>query len=186
MKAQSISVSKLFNNEGQIPGLKKNPRYIKDDKFALLVKSLQDDPEMLELRELIVYPLQPDHYVVIAGNMRLRAAEEIGLTSMPCKVLPHDFPIKKMEAVLMKDNSDDFGQWSWDDIFNEWDTEEIKTWGVNVHFPKQMESTDTPTGNQTTQIVLEYTIEDFQRVSDYLAKISDNPEQAVWKLCGFE
>lgn len=185
MKTQNISVAKLFNNEGQIPGLKKNPRFIKDDKFALLVKSLQDDPEMLELRELIVYPLQPDHFVVIAGNMRLRAAEEIGLTFMPCKVLPNDFPIKKMEAVLIKDNSN-FGQNDFDLLFSEWDTEELRSWGVDVHFPRDTAATDPPTGVQTTQIVLEYTLQDFERVRDYLAKISDNPEQAVWKLCGFE
>ena len=31
-----------------------NPRLIKDDKFANLVKSVKDFPEMLELRPIVV------------------------------------------------------------------------------------------------------------------------------------
>lgn len=185
MKTKNINLSKLFPNEGQIPGLKKNPRALDETKFEQLKKSIQDDPEMLELRELIVYPLEEGvHYVVIGGNMRLRAAEDLGLTSLPCKILPNDFPIKKMEAILVKDNVS-YGRWDWDEIFNGWDTEELKQWGMEIHFPRDTTPTDHNQVEITT-IKLEYTLEDYVKVRDYLAKISDNPEQAVWKLCGFE
>jgi len=52
MKAELIEISKIKCNTGQIEGLPKNPRLIKDDKYEKLLKSIQEDPEMLELREL--------------------------------------------------------------------------------------------------------------------------------------
>jgi len=48
MKTQLIKLAKLKNNTGQIDGLPKNPRFLRDDKFEKLKKSLTDDPEMME------------------------------------------------------------------------------------------------------------------------------------------
>jgi len=69
MKIQKIDIKKVKPNEGQIKGLPKNPRVIKDEKYNKLLKSIKEDPEMLELRELIVYPVD-DVYVTVCGNMR--------------------------------------------------------------------------------------------------------------------
>ena len=68
IKTELINISLIENNTGQIVGLPKNPRFIKDDKFKKLVKSIQDLPEMLEMRELIIFPFKKK-YVVIGGNM---------------------------------------------------------------------------------------------------------------------
>lgn len=73
MNAQMIPTSRLRCNEGQLEGLPSNPRYIKDEKFELLKRSLQESPEMLHLRELLVFPHE-DTFIVIGGNMRLRAS----------------------------------------------------------------------------------------------------------------
>lgn len=66
-----ISTKNLLPNKGQIYGLPKNPRFIKDDRFAALVKSISDDPEMMDLRPLIVYPFDDGgdaKFIVIGGN----------------------------------------------------------------------------------------------------------------------
>ena len=97
MKSKSIQLTKIQPNTGQIDGLPKNPRIIKDEKFKQLVKSIQEDPEMLDLRELIVYPLNGE-YVVIAGNMRLNALKELGHTEAPCKVLDEKTTPEKLRA----------------------------------------------------------------------------------------
>lgn len=104
MNTQHIAITKLQCNEGQVEGLPRNPRFIKDERFEKLKKSLQDDPEMLQLRELIVYP-HGNKFVVIGGNMRLRAAKQLGFKEMPCKVLPEDTPIEKLKAYTIKDNN---------------------------------------------------------------------------------
>lgn len=127
---QNIPVALLQCNEGQIEGLPRNPRFIKDERFKKLVKSLQDDPEMLDLRELIVYP-HGKHFVVIGGNMRLRAGKELGFETMPCKILPADTPIEKLKAYVIKDNNA-FGNDDFDLLANEWDTEFLEDCGFDL------------------------------------------------------
>lgn len=126
---QNIPVALLQCNEGQIEGLPRNPRFIKDERFKKLVKSLQDDPEMLDLRELIVYP-HGKHFVVIGGNMRLRAGKELGFETMPCKVLPVDTPIEKLKAYVIKDNNA-FGNDDFDLLANEWDADFLEDCGFD-------------------------------------------------------
>lgn len=130
MQAQSIKTSKIRPNTGQIDGLPQNPRLLKDDRFHKLVKSIQDDPEMLDLRELIVVP-KDGIYVVIAGNMRLRAMQELKMKEAPCKVLPADTTIEKLKAYTIKDNVP-FGEHDWSALANEWDAGELADWGLDT------------------------------------------------------
>lgn len=130
MQAQSIKITKLVGNTGQIEGLPKNPRFIRDDKFAKLVQSIKDDPEMLDLRELLVIP-HGKEYVVIGGNMRLRAMIECGHKEAPCKVLDKATPPEKLRAYAAKDNVG-FGEWDWDQLANEWDAEDLSKWGMDL------------------------------------------------------
>jgi len=158
MISQIISINKLKNNTGQIEGLPKNPRLLKDDKFKKLVKSIKDDPEMLQLREVIAYELN-NELIVIAGNMRLGACKELGLKEIPVKILPQDTTVEKLKAYTIKDNLG-YGEWSWDDIANEWDMEQLEGWGMDlpVFDYKEIEAEeddfDVPDGGIETDIVL--------------------------------
>ena len=125
---QKIQLSKINLNNGQVEGVPKNPRFIKDDKFERLKKSIQEDPEMIELRELIVVPHE-DKYVCIAGNMRLRALRELGYKEAPCKVI--DYDNLKLRAIATKDNIP-YGEWDWDLVANEWNTDELSEWGLDL------------------------------------------------------
>ena len=125
---QTIDISLLELNEGQLPGLPKNPRWIKDERYAALKKSIEDAPEMLEARTLLVYPLDNGHYIVIGGNMRLRACRELGLKELPCYVFKKDTPVKKLQEYTIKDNVE-FGNVDWELIANEWDTGDLADWG---------------------------------------------------------
>lgn len=136
MKIELLSIKELSFNTGQIPGLPQNPRLIKDQKFWALVKSLQEDPEMLALRELIVYPFN-NEYVVIGGNMRLKAMQHLKFSNTPCKILDEDTPIEKLKAYTIKDNLA-YGEMDWDIINNEWDIDELMAWGMDI--PEAIES----------------------------------------------
>lgn len=129
-KVTNLKTSQLELNTGQIPGVPKNPRFIRDNRFAALKKSIEDAPEMLTLRELIVYPLGK-MYVVICGNMRLRACREIGYKELPCKVLQEDTPPEKLREYAIKDNNG-FGEDDWDLLANEWEADELKDWGIEL------------------------------------------------------
>ena len=130
MKQQLVKISQLKNNTGQIKGLPKNPRILKDDKFEKLKKSIHEDPEMLELREIIAYD-NNGKLVVICGNMRLRAMQDLGIKEAPTKILPPETPIEKLKAYVIKDNVS-FGEHNWDTLANEWDAEQLTEWGLDI------------------------------------------------------
>jgi len=127
---KDIDIKRLELNKGQVEGLPKNPRFIRDERYKALVKSIEDAPEMLRLRELIVVE-HGNKFVVIGGNMRLRACKELGFTSVPCKVLPADTPVAKLREYAIKDNNG-FGEDDWDILANEWDAEELEDWGMET------------------------------------------------------
>lgn len=176
-----LPLSKLFNNDGQIEGLPKNPRYIKDHKFDKLVMSIEEDPELLLLKELWVVPYG-DMYVIIAGNMRFRAAKTLGYTQLPCKVIPNHVSVDKLRAFAMKDNIP-YGEHNWEDLHNEWDAQELTHWGLDIEFP----TTEEPEQQEPIErpvIKLEYSQDDYEVVKAQLSKINSSPEQAVWLLLG--
>ena len=127
---QDIDIKRLELNKGQVEGLPKNPRFIRDERYKALVKSIEDAPEMLKLRELIVVE-HGSKFVVIGGNMRLRACKELGMETVPCKVLPADTPVAKLREYAIKDNNG-FGEDDRDVLANEWDAEELEDWGVEL------------------------------------------------------
>jgi ParB-like chromosome segregation protein Spo0J len=130
MKTEIVKISQLKTNNGQIEGLPKNPRFLKDEKFEKLKKSLQEDPEMLELREIIAYD-NNGQLVVICGNMRLRAMQDLGIKEAPTKILPTETSIEKLKAYTIKDNVG-FGEHDWEILANEWDVEQLEDWGLDV------------------------------------------------------
>jgi hypothetical protein len=108
----------------------KNPRQIKDDKFKKLVQSIREFPDMLNKRPLICFTDVDGKYVVLGGNMRLKAAQEVGLKEMPI-ILADDWTQEQKDEFLIKDNVG-FGEWNWDELANEWDSELLDKWGLDV------------------------------------------------------
>jgi hypothetical protein len=151
LQSQLIQISKLKTNEGQIPDVPKNPRFIKNERFEKLVKSLQDNPEMLSARELLVYQYE-NQFIVIGGNMRLRAAKELGYKELPCKILT-DLTSEQIRAIVIKDNVS-FGNDDFESLSNEWDSLELEEWGIEVpNFVNTLEI------NQMTEDELDFTEE---------------------------
>lgn len=131
-KLQKLSLSKLRLNTGQIPGVPKNPRFIKDERFEALKKSIQDAPEMLELREIVAYDYNGE-LVIIMGNMRYRAMKELGYKDAPVKILPTETTAEKLREYIIKDNIA-FGQNDWDVMANEFNLDELTEWGLECDF----------------------------------------------------
>lgn len=145
MQAKTIKLSDLHLNTGQIKDVPKNPRFIKDERYEALKKSIEDDPEMLQLRELVAYDNNGE-LVVILGNMRYRAMKDLGYKDAPVKVLPVETDAKKLRAYIQKDNIA-FGQNDWDLLGNEWDVAELEDFGLECDFLTDL---DIDKGNENT------------------------------------
>ena len=130
VQAVRIPIAKIEPNKGQIEGLPANPRFIRDEKFKKLVKSIEDNPEMTALREVLVYP-HAGKYVIIGGNMRYRAMKELGYKDAICKVLPENTTPEQLQAYTIKDNAG-FGEWDFDLLANDWDAGLLCDWGVDI------------------------------------------------------
>ena len=125
-----LPIAQLEENKGQIDGLPANPRNIQPDKLAKLKRSILGNPEMLQLRGILVYP-HGDKYIVIGDNMRLRAMVELGITSAPCIVIPSHVTADKLRAYTILDNSS-MGEWDWQALQLEWDTAQLDNWGIDL------------------------------------------------------
>ena len=140
MLIQSVKISDLSPNTGQVEGLPKNPRIIKDERYKKLLKSIKEDPEMLQLREVIAYRYK-GLLIVIAGNMRLKACKELGFKEIPCKILPEDTPLQKLKAYTIKDNVA-FGDHDFELLELDWEIEELEGWGVEMPVQKDLNEED--------------------------------------------
>lgn len=137
MERKELNVSLITPNKGQVPGLPRNPRLVKKERYEATRRSIEESPEMLELRELIVVEYMDGKYVVVCGNLRLRACKELGYKTVPCKVLPADTPAKKLREYASKDNIN-YGENDKDIIANEWAKyqSELANWGMEFEQPK--------------------------------------------------
>jgi DNA modification methylase len=103
-----------------------NPRLVKDDKFAKLVQSIKDFPQMLDIRPIVVNK----DMIVLGGNMRLKACKEAGLKEIPI-IKAEDLTEEQQREFIIKDNVG-YGEWDWELIANEWDTQKLNEWGLDI------------------------------------------------------
>lgn len=135
---KEIAVSLLDYNKGQLDGLPKNPRFFRDYRYEAMKKSISDSPEMLQLRELIVYPVE-ERFIVVCGNLRLRACRELGYKELPCKVLDVTTPVIKLREYATKDNVN-FGENDMDIMCHEWNKSELQDWGIEFEEEKKKDA----------------------------------------------
>ncbi len=147
MKIVKVKISEIKLNES-------NPRFIKDDKFKKLVKSIKDLPQMLDIRPIVVNK----DMMVLGGNMRLKACVEAGLSEVPI-IIADNLTKEQEKEFLIKDNVSG-GEWDWNMIANEWNEVELIEWGLDLplDFQTELEAEedefDVPEGGIETDIVL--------------------------------
>jgi len=147
---QVVSINQIKPNPS-------NPRLIKDDKFKKLVQSLKDFPEMANVRPIVVN----QDMVILGGNMRFKAMKEAKWKEIPVELVNWDEA--KQREFIIKDNVG-FGEWDWDDLANNWDTEDLDKWGLNVpQFGAE----------------IDYSILDSEDISEQLENMTDGVKKAI-------
>jgi hypothetical protein len=126
MEYKKISEIKLLEN---------NPRTISDRQFKILCTSIKKNIDYFEARPLILSD-RTGELVVIAGNQRYKAAESLGLKEVPTYLMKNLTEETEREIVI-RDNISN-GDWDFDLLANEWNTEELQDWGLEG-FPFESE-----------------------------------------------
>ena len=171
---QTVKTKDIIANEN-------NPRVIKDDKFKKLVQSIKDFPQMLQLRPIVVN----DEMVVLGGNMRLRAVQEVGLKEVPI-IKASDLTPEQQKEFIIKDNVG-FGEWDWDVLANEWEPELLSAWGldvwqqpVEVDYSDKNKEIDTDFTEQQYTFKLEYSEDEYTQLKSKLQAIGQTPEKVFY------
>ena len=85
---------------------------------------------MLEKRPLVCFTDTDGKFVVLGGNMRLKALSDIGAKEVPI-ILADDWTEEQKARFLISDNVG-FGEWDWDALANEWDAQQLEEWGLEL------------------------------------------------------
>lgn len=133
-----LDLSLLEANTGQLEGVSANPRKQSKEEYERLKKSLEEDPEFMEYRELLVVPHR-DKYVVVCGNMRIKALAAMGIKKAWCKVLPTD--PEKIRRYIIKDDVS-YGEWDADMLTEQWGDLPLTEWGLELQDADMSIATD--------------------------------------------
>ena len=177
-----------------------NPRFIHDRDFEILCQSIENNPDYFEARPLLCTP----DLVVFAGNMRLRAAKHMKLKQVPVVVM--DITPERVRELMVRDNIQN-GEWDVEALSAGFEMEELKAWGMpeftfggaaegeessddeeraDVDYSVKNREINTDEFEDKCALVLNYTLEDYEKVKSALFKIADTPEQAVFQLLKLE
>ena len=126
MKSKTVKISDIKRNPN-------NPRLIKDDKYMKLVESIRTFPEMMEKRPIVCVTDVDGKIFPLGGNMRLKALQELKYKEIPDSwvQMADEWTEEQRNEFVIKDNVG-FGEWDWDILANEWDTEKLEDWGLDV------------------------------------------------------
>jgi hypothetical protein len=184
-----------------IKGNPKNPRVIKNERFAKLVHSIQTLPGYMELRPIII----DEDNMVLGGNMRLKASLHLGnkmvWTDQFTKSMSDEMNILALEEgrepktyleycaeIIIKDNSN-AGEWEYDMLANEWDSVQLDDWMVPVwknqddlDYSKKNEELDMDGMDKSMNLILKFEEKTYYEIKNKLSKINPDASQALIKL----
>lgn len=154
MRIENMKISDIKPNQ-------ENPRTISSEMYEKLKKSLQDFPEMLETRPLVI----DENNVVLGGNMRLKVLQDLGYEDVPVKQVT-DWTEEQKKEFIVKDNVG-YGEWDWDILANEWDVEQLEDWGLeevgfDINADEFSEDFSLPDGDKPPFQQMTFTLADEQ------------------------
>ncbi len=160
----------------EIKANKENPRILKDEKYRQLKKSIQDFPEMLELREIVV----DENYVILGGNMRYKVLKDLKFETVNAKIVTGLSDEQKKEFIV-KDNVN-VGDWDFE-LLSSWDSDSLKDWGLDLEFDTYENSEiDVYSYPDKIKMIFEFTQEEYSKINGALSKINANKELALLEL----
>jgi hypothetical protein len=165
-QVQTLPISAVKQNTGQIAGLPSNPRQWTQTDIDRIAKSLEETPELFNARPLIVYP-HNEEYIIMGGNLRYEGAKKNGMLNVPVHILPEGMSIDKLKEIVVKDNGS-FGEWDMDALANEWDDLPLEEWGVdvpkwdNINPDDLSDEFSLPSGDKEPFQQMTFTLADFQ------------------------
>ncbi len=162
-----------------------NPRLIKDAAFKTLCQSIKANPDYFETRPC----LYNKEGFVFAGNMRLRAAIEIGLKEVPAALL--DVTPEREKELMIRDNVQN-GEWNTDLLSASFEMTDLENWGIDlgqfgVFKNRDNQEVNTEGMGDESKVVFKFSAEKYMEILGGLERakrdlVLDNNEAVLEKL----
>ena len=157
-----------------------NPRVVRNEKFQKLKQSITEFPKMLSLRPMVI----DEKNVVLGGNMRLRALQELGFTDVDDAWVKRssDLTEEEKKRFIITDNVA-FGEWDWDTLANDWDVVDLEAWGLEIPFyDEEVKEEESKEEEEFKTLELNFNAWDYKNVVARLKQIdSKSLESALIK-----
>lgn len=189
-----------------------NPRIIRDERYRKLVRSIAQFPKMLDVRGIVVDGTR----TIMGGNQRYRAicdilkmpdSELAGVLRehpdslarwerirdkkghIPANWILHadNFTPDELRRFIISDNVE-FGEHDWDALANEWSSEELTDWGVDVpgfdgvDYSGKNQEIDTDAMADEMVLSFKFQPDQYFEVKAALEEIAETPEAALLTL----
>jgi ParB-like chromosome segregation protein Spo0J len=188
-KQRQMKISKLKNNPN-------NPRFIKDDKFEKLKKSISEFPEIMEKRPIVCVTDDDGKLYPLGGNMRLKALQELGYKEISDNwiLLADEWTEEQRREFVIKDNVG-FGEWNWEELANAWDSEKLEEWGLDlpgfesyndINYSEKNKEIYFDDLKDEIEMKLTFNQDEFNFINSSLSKISSSKENAILKILNYE
>lgn len=125
-----------YRKLGDLKKLPNNPRQITKDALEILKTSIKNNPDYFEARPLILSN-RTGELVILAGNQRYEAAKALRLKEVPTALI-EGLTEEREREIIIRDNVEN-GEWDFDALANEWDTDQLMDWGVELNFTQDSE-----------------------------------------------
>ena len=140
---------------------------------------------MLELRPIVV----DENNIILGGNMRHKACIEAGLKEVFI-VQAKDLTEQQKDEFIVKDNVG-FGEWDWDILANEWDTDKLENWGLDLPLDVSVQELEAEEDNYDIpdEINTDIVIGDLFEIGEHRLLCGDSTQVDTWqkvmdeKLC---
>ena len=117
----------------ELKKLEWNPRTIKKEDLDKLTKSIEKF-WVIEWRPFLVSNRTGEN-IIIWGNQRYEVCKKLGITEVPVHIMEW-LTEEEEKEIIIRDNISNW-EWDWDILANEWDTEELIEWWLDIEYTKE-------------------------------------------------
>lgn len=123
----------IYRKLSELKTLENNPRKITQEQLQKLKESIQNNPDYLEARPIVLSD-RTGELVIIDGNQRYVACLELGMSEVPSVIL-HGLTEEREREIIIRANVNN-GEWDVSRLFD-WNYMDLMEWGLDgVTFPE--------------------------------------------------
>lgn len=177
--------NKMIIETKKIADLKPAP-YNPRQSTAKQEEKLKASLSKFGLVEPIIFNKQTGY--IVGGHFRVRELTKLGYEEIECVIVDLNEADEKELNIRLNANT---GQWDWEMLANEWNSEELSEWGLevpnfssNVNLDEFFNENNIEEKEQKFTILLEYGEDDYNSIQEALKAHSGTKEQVFFKLLG--